>query len=131
VSPNLRSPMMSHHYEISVGEPWDFEGPDGSNRILAKAEGIVTGPDRPTWQGEYLLLRVKIPFKMNGKLMTQLVAAPRYVGDTLSDMISGGCSAGIARVCEGQDLRAGDKFEAEQVEYCIIGSVRPIEKSKM
>jgi hypothetical protein len=130
VSPKVRLPMMSHHYEISVGEPWDFEGPDGSNRILAKAEGIVTGKDRPAWQGGYLLMRVKTPFKMNGKLVTLLVAAPRYVGDTLSDVISGGCPAGIAKVCEGQDLRAGDKFEASQVEHCIIGSGRPITKCK-
>ena len=122
--------MTSNHYEISVGEPWDLEGPDGSNRILAKAEGIVTGPDRENWEGEYLLLRVKTPFKMNGKLVTLLVAAPRYVGDTLSDMITEGCTAGIARICEGQDLRDGDTFEAKQVEYCIIGSVTPITKRK-
>ena len=123
--------MTSNLYEIFVGEPWDFEGPDGPNRILAKAEGIVTGPEREHWEGEYLLLRVKTPFKMNGKLVTLLVAAPRYVGDTLSDMIMEGCTVGIARICEGEDLRAGDKFEAEQVEYCIIGSVRPITKSKV
>jgi hypothetical protein len=117
---------MNNDYEISVGEPWDFKGPDGPNRILAKAEGTVTGPDRPNWQGEYLLLRVKIPFKMNDELVTLLVAAPRSAGDTLSKMMSEGCPAGIARFREGLDLRAGDKFEAEQVEYCILGSVRPI-----
>jgi hypothetical protein len=122
--------MMIDYYEISVGEPWNFEGPDGPNRILAKAEGIVTGPKRPTWQGQYLLLRVKTPFKMNGKRVTQLVAAPRYVGDTLSKMILEGGSVGIARICESQNLRAGDKFEVEQVHYCIIGSVRPFRRTK-
>ena len=84
------SQAMNKQFEISVGETWDFEVPDGQNKIFAVAKGIVSGPDKLNWDKEYCLLRVITPFKMDGELVTRLIASPRYMGDTLNKMISEG-----------------------------------------
>ena len=43
-------------YELWISDPWDFEGLDGPNRIIADGLGIVHGPDLPNWQKEDFLL---------------------------------------------------------------------------
>jgi hypothetical protein len=118
---------MNKTYEISVGEPWDFDGPDGPNKIIAVGEGIVSGPNQLNWGKEYFLLKVRTPFKMDGELVSLLIASPRYEGDSLNKLISEGCTAGIARVREGHNIESGNKIEPDQVKYCIIGTVKLVE----
>ena len=77
-------------YEISVSEPWNSEGPDGPNRIVADGLGIVTAPDEPNWRGPYLLLQVVSPFEYHGEQVQCLTAAPRYKGDTIEMLVSVG-----------------------------------------
>ena len=119
---------MNKTYEISVGEPWDFEGPDGPNKIIVTGKGLVSGPDQVNWAKEYFLLSVRNPFKMDGELVSSLIVSPRYEGDSLSKLINEGCTAGIARVHEKYHVEPGDKIEPNQVKYCIIGSVKPMKQ---
>jgi hypothetical protein len=112
-------------YELSVGEPWDFEGPDGQNRVIVDSLGTVTGPDLENWQSNYLLLRVATPFQFKGERVEQLIAAPRYEGDSLQAIQSNGGTVGVARVRPGSSLTPGEPFSQDDVHYVIIGSLSP------
>lgn len=113
-------------YEISVGEPWDFEGPDGPNRVLVEGISIVSGPNEPYWQPSYLLLRVQHPFTYRGESVHLLVACPRYEGVTLESLERDGGTAGIARVRPNIEITAGVPFGTDDVEYFMIGTINPI-----
>ncbi|PKN25735.1 MAG: hypothetical protein CVU65_07840 [Deltaproteobacteria bacterium HGW-Deltaproteobacteria-22] len=113
------------HYILSVGEPWNFEGPDGHNRIRVKLAGVVSGPGKPNWDSRYLLLSVVNPFEMNGDMVEQLVASPRYEGDTLELLKEVGGTVGCASVRPGIILSPDDSFQADAVAYCIIGGISP------
>lgn len=112
-------------YRLSVGEPWDFAGPDGTNQAWVVLLGEVEGPKLSNWQSSYLLLQVEHPFELGGERVTQLVAAPRYEGDSVDQVARAGGTVGVARVCRGNQLSPGSQFQAEQVAYCIIGSLQP------
>ena len=110
-------------FEISVGEPWDFEGPDGPNRIVVDFAGIVNGPSLPNWQTRYLLLKVVVPFTHADELVSFLVAAPRYDGDTLESIIAKGGTVGVSRVRPTVQLSPDAKLSPAEVEYIIIGGL--------
>ena len=110
---------------LSVGEPWDFEGPDGQNRILVDVQGVVEGPKEKNWAPRYLLLHVKNPFDMDGETVKLLVASPRYKGDTIEDLQNAGGTVGCARVRPGFELLPAGSFPKESVVYCIIGGLIP------
>ncbi len=112
-------------YELFVGEPWDFEGPDGQNRVIVDSLGIVAGPNLENWQGNYLLLRVATPFEFKGERIEQLIAAPRYEGDSLQSIQSNGGTVGVARVRPGSSLTPGEPFSQDDVHYAIIGRLSP------
>jgi hypothetical protein len=112
-------------YRLSVGEPWDFAGPDGPNQAWVVLLGKVQGPRLPYWQHTYLLLRVEQPFELDRERVTQLVAAPRYEGDSVDRVARAGGDVGVFRVRLGSELAPGSQFQAEQVEYCIIGTLHP------
>ena len=113
-------------YEISVGEPWDFEGADGSNRVLVEGVGFVSGPKEPHWQPSCLLLRVQRPFTYGGDSVRLLVACPRYEGVTLESLERDGGTAAIARVRPNIDIIPGIPFGENDVEYFMIGTITPI-----
>ena len=110
-------------YEFSVGEPWDFEGPDGQNRVVVDACGTVPGPDHKNWAPEYLLLSVTSPFEFEGERVEQLIAAPRYTGDTLQAIATNGGTVGVSRLRPGKKLAPGEAFSRDDVDYIIIGSL--------
>jgi len=58
--------MTMAHFRLMVGEPWDFSGPDGKNRVDVAIAGFVKGPDQPNWQGTHLLLKVLRSFSFRG-----------------------------------------------------------------
>src|SRR5262245_12735547 len=117
----MRTPL----YEISVGEPWDFEGRNGSNRLVVEEIGVVPGPSAPNWQPVYLLLRVQHPFTFRGESVQLLLASPRYEGATLDSLRRGG-HAGIARVRPNVQITPGIQFKTTDVEYFMIGRISPI-----
>jgi hypothetical protein len=113
-------------FELSVGEPWDFNGPDGQNRIEVGFVGLVEGPDKPNWQGQYALLEVLRPFTWGGESVERLLGAPRYRDDALEGIVRSGGTVGVSRVRAGVRLDSPGPFKVEDVEYIIIGSLRPL-----
>ena len=75
-----------------------FQGPDGPNKVLVEAVGVINGS--PAWQVplESYLLSVIHPFVVDGEDVRQLVVTPRFAGDTLTDLINGAPGVNIARV---------------------------------
>jgi hypothetical protein len=113
-------------YMLSVGEPLDFEGPDGENRIIVESCGVVDGPELRNWQDRYVLLKVLTPFQCNSESVSFLLAAPRHAGLTLEGILKEGGVVGVARVRQGAQLTAGSRMDPTQVEYILIGGLSPI-----
>jgi hypothetical protein len=111
-------------YDLIVGEPWDFSGPDGENRVELAYLGRVEGSSEKNWDSEYLLFQVLHPFEFSGNSVQQIVAAPRYVGDSLSKIRVFGGIVAVARVIDSTGLQARNKFGPSEVEYIIIGKLK-------
>jgi hypothetical protein len=101
--------LLGKNVVIEVSEPWDFAGPEGSNRIparivevgwksvIAEAENEIDVPDK----------------KVRG---TRLDIQPRYVGGRLRDITLGKClTVGIAVIPSGKSKHAAV--------YAMIGMV--------
>jgi hypothetical protein len=88
--------------------------------------GLVNGPSKPNWQGEYYLVELEQPFKIEGSLTIQFLCSPRYTHDTLEQVINGTCIVGIFRIKEGCSLSAGDTIQEENGSYWGIGSITKI-----
>ena len=105
--------------EISIGEPWDFEGPDGPNALRGRIVEVLPGEaGEPREQR----LRIEVtPFKTgDGRLVSQLTASRRYADP----------SGIIEQVAAGEDVDANLSF-ADQVQRVsdgkstfLIGGVR-------
>lgn len=102
--------------EISVGEPWDFEGPDGPNALRGRIVEVFPGEPREQ------RLRIEVtPFEArDGRLVSQLTASRRYADP----------SGIIEQVAAGEDVDANLSF-ADQVQTLpdgesafLIGGVR-------
>jgi hypothetical protein len=96
--------LTGRHVEISVGEPWDFEGPDGPNTLRGRIVEVLPGV-----AGEPRSQRLKIevtPFKTGGgsRLVRWLTASRRYAD----------ASGIIERVATGDDADANFSY-ADQV----------------
>ena len=111
-------------FELIVGEPWDFENPDGRNRICLDLIGKVEGPDEKNWTDSYLLFAVLTPFEYKGEIVAQVIAAPRYVGTSLVKVRFVGGTVGVARVRPGISFNEGHKFAPSDIEYIIIGELK-------
>jgi hypothetical protein len=116
-------------FDLSVGEPWDFVGPDGENRIEVEFVGLVAGPDRRNRQALYARLRVLRPFMWEGEPVEELVAGIRYSGDTIEQVVERGGTVQVSRVLAEVNLDDRGPFKVEDVEYIIIGGLRPIQRS--
>lgn len=109
-----------------VGEPWDFSGPDGENKIIVEMLGLVDGPQEDYWAPKHILFSVPNPFQFKGHTVTQLIAAPRYEGVSLRRIRTIGGTVGACRVEEGRELQVGSQFQSSDVEYIIIGGLRRV-----
>lgn len=128
-SDNGRPPGAMPRFELSVGEPWNFVGPDGANRIVVDFAGFVAGPKKPNWQSRYALLTVVAPFEFLGETVSHLFAAPRYVGVSIEGIVRGGGTVGVARVRSASSVAAGGAFDVADVEYVITGELRALHGS--
>jgi len=113
-------------YELSIGDPWDFSGPDGPNRILVEDLGIVQGPYLPNWQKEDVLFWVIHPFQIQDEEVKLLLASPRYKGSTTDDVLNKNIAVGIGRVRPGCSLAPGDRYTTNDVVYWAIGGIKKI-----
>lgn len=112
--------LIDHEIIVGVGEPWDFEGPDGPGRLLGKVIDIY-GVDSPD-QEQSVVIGVT-PFESEeGVVITQLVAGGRYVeAKSIIEQLAMGDRAPA-------DLSYGDQVPEEKmlpdVVSKLIGSVR-------
>lgn len=117
-----------HRFVLFVGEPWDFESPDGLNRVVVFLLGAITGPSSKPNQHlhkTYLLLEAETPFVIRGEPVKFMIASARYVGESIESIASRGGTVGVARVRPGITPVQGGTIDFSEVEYCIIGSLRP------
>ena len=112
-------------YELSAHEPHGFRGSDEDGRITLCYQGIVPGPNELNWGSDYLLFDVLKPFGFSNQTVSQLIAAPRYEGISLDKLKLAGGIVGAGRVKQGHVLKPGTRFGSHQVEYIIIGQLKP------
>ena len=113
-------------YELLVGEPWNFKGPDGPNRLLVEFGEIISGPENSSW----ILLKVATPFQHDNELVELMVAYPRHKGDTIQEIAKQGGHVGVARIRPNISLVRDRPFVLADVDYFLIGSLIPLQESK-
>jgi len=73
--------LVGQDVEVSVGEPWDFEGPDGPNLVLGRVTrvGLGEGGERR----QEIAVEVDRPFRSEaGTEVRRLLATARYEEDS-------------------------------------------------
>jgi hypothetical protein len=113
-------------YEILVGEPWDFNGPDGQNRVLVDFVEILINPFASNAANLYILLKVVNTFQHYNELVEYMIASPRYMGDTVDEIVQFGGTVGISRIRQGVSLTNDHHLTSANVEYFLIGRLRPL-----
>ena len=81
--------LVGHEVVVGVGEPWNFESPDGPGRLTGKVVD-VRGADEPD-QEQSVVIEVT-PFESEeGVTITKLVAGGRYVeGTSIIEQLAAG-----------------------------------------
>lgn len=104
--------------EISVGEPWDFEGPDGPNALRGRIVEVLPGE-----AGEQRLRIEVTPFEAgDGRLVSQLTASRRYADpSSIIEQVAAGedVDANLSYADQSEDRRLRDGESA-----FLIGGVR-------
>lgn len=72
--------LIDRRVEISVGEPWDFESPDGQGTLKGSIEKVVEGGDETRAQS--IEIGVTPFIDPGGHRITRLVARRRYKDPT-------------------------------------------------
>ena len=111
-------------YEKFVGEPWNFDGPDGLNIVLVDFVRKVTISNSRDKEKSYILLKTVTPFQDHGELVKYMIASPRYMGDTVNEILQFGGIVGVARVRQGVSVREDSLLTHENIVYFIIGSLK-------
>ena len=114
-------------YELLVGEPWDFEGPDGPNRLLVDFGGVIPSEDRA---GECILLKAVTPFIHNNERVEFMIASPRYSGNSIDEIVKQGGHVGVARIRPNVSIVSGHPFMPSDVDYFLIGRLTPLQENK-
>jgi hypothetical protein len=102
-------------YKISVGEPWNFEGPDGQNCIIGEVIDVLS----PT----VILFKSDRPQKFEELTGNIFLLSARYVGDSLvSDNGCEGTVGGGLLLTEDYDGR-DEAYLSENSKYVLIGGI--------
>jgi hypothetical protein len=112
-------------FELLVGEPWDFKGPDGPNRVLADLVGIVSSSSASGEETRYILLAVVSPFEYQGEFVQQILAAPRYVGHIVDEIVQQGGIVNVARLRTGAILQPDQPLVMSDALFILSGSLTP------
>lgn len=102
---------------LLVSEPWDFEGPDGQNLILATLDAIGYGK-----YGEWLVCKCK-PFAIHGLNISSLLLTKRHkTKELMSESLNSGKEV-IANAAWRRDGRDWDKEAIKEAEInsSIVG----------
>jgi len=113
--------LTGRRVEISVGEPWDFESPDGPNALRGHIVEVLPGE---TGKPRSQCLRIEVtPFEIkSGQLVRWLTASRRYADP----------SGIIEQIATGEDADANfsyaDQVRKEELAFgersVLIGGVR-------
>ncbi len=117
---------VEKEFILLVGEPWDFEGPDGPNRIHVILNAEVAGPAVENWSASYLLFEVRAPFTFEGRLYTHLLAAPRYASDTLEAIREDGGVVGVAGLHVDPSVLEQRPLSTDDATYIVVASLEPV-----
>lgn len=72
--------LVGREVKVSVGEPWDFQSPDGSGVLNGRIEGVAGNAEEAGSQ--WLTLKVT-PFEgRGGRTVTRLAASQRHEDST-------------------------------------------------
>ena len=116
--------MAEATHTLLIFDPWDLEITNGSNRFLATAVGVLSGPDHPNWQDRLLLLNVLEPFQCNSEPVSQVLCSPRYKGDPMFLARYLSCTVGLSRVRPSYSYTALSRVCAAEIDYFAIGEIR-------
>jgi len=110
--------MKSKKYFISVGEPWDFDSPDGQN--------IINGIILKILNAKCLVFKANYVLNFKGNSGDSFVLYPRHTEGDFNDLINGANYVTI-----NGNLLIGDFNEnmneevlKEKSEFVLIGSIR-------
>ncbi len=106
---------MKNSYYLSIGEPWNFEGPDGQNIIRGSIVKII-GPRCLIYKANHIT-------KFDKGSGSFLALFPRYVGTSFDDLKKGMDITINGILIEGYHDTMDEK-ELEKEKFVIIGSIR-------
>ena len=110
--------MNEKKYFISVGEPWDFNSPDGQN--------IINGVIIKILSASCLIFKANYVLDFNGHLGDLFILYPRHSENDFADLknetnyvtINGNLLIG------GFDENMSEKELKEKSDFVLIGSIR-------
>jgi hypothetical protein len=108
--------MKKGKYFISVGEPWDFESPDGQN--------IVRGNILSIKSNQCLVFKTDHFLKFDGIESDILMLSPRNRGNDFSDLQNKLIIVNGSILFKEYDETLSEKELQENTKFVIIGSIR-------
>lgn len=108
--------MKQEKYFISVGEPWDFESPDGQN--------IVRGNILSIKSNQCLVFKANHYLKFDSNESDILILSPRHQGNDFSDLPNKLVVVNGSLLFKDYDEALGEKELQENARFVIIGSIR-------
>jgi hypothetical protein len=112
---------------MEIDEPWDFKGPDGTNKLPVEFVRTVTILNAPEQVAIYILLKLLTPFLDQGQPVEFVVAAPRYSGIKVEDILDKGSVVGLARVLPGKLQTSNPNLTLADIVHAYIGWLGPIQ----
>ena len=73
-------------YELLIGEPWDFESPDGKNRLIVKRLGVRSVRDERNNIVQGLLVELVNPYLITNEMVKYLLLFPRHRINAIEEM---------------------------------------------
>ena len=81
--------MIGNTIIVSLGEPWDFEH-NPIKAIIVKTQTVTIAAKRGEKISEQILIKANKAFVQNNMKSEYFIAAPRYVGERISELITNG-----------------------------------------
>ena len=115
-------------FELLVAEPWDFEGPNGPNRLLVNFDGFIPGQNRAD---EYMLIKAVMPFQYNNEVVEFMIASARHSGNTIYEIAEQGGHVDVARIRPNVSIIRDRSFMPTDIDHFLIGNLTPLQESNV
>lgn len=81
-----RNELIGKRVILSIGEPWDFDSPDGQNKLM----GVISEISKNENSKRPWVLLNTTPFEYDNKSISQLIGHSRHVGcNAIEDLLMG------------------------------------------